>query len=153
MVKCNRCDKKFRMKPWQILSCNYTCIVCRRKVLAAWRIKRQAAGLPINGNATWKNRIKWTREYMREWRKRPHVKERNRVLTRLRRAKPDENSKMRARLKVAYAVRTGALDRLPCSVCGEKKSVQAHHSNYSRPLDVRWLCHKCHLIEHRKGGL
>lgn len=57
--------------------------------------------------------------------------------------------KAKARSKVGNAVRDGKLVRQPCRVCGAAKS-QAHHSDYSRPLDVDWLCFKCHR-EHAHG--
>lgn len=44
---------------------------------------------------------------------------------------------------------SGALVPLPCAVCGAKK-VQAHHHDYSRPLDVEWLCFACHQAAHGK---
>jgi hypothetical protein len=31
-----------------------------------------------------------------------------------------------------------------CSDCGKKAKVQAHHKDYSKPLDVTWLCDQCH---------
>lgn len=40
---------------------------------------------------------------------------------------------------VSNAVRDGVLEKLPCLVC-DKKEVEAHHPDYSRPLDVVWLC-------------
>lgn len=36
----------------------------------------------------------------------------------------------------------------PCP-CGETK-VQAHHTDYTKPLDVVWLCRPCHDREHAK---
>jgi hypothetical protein len=35
--------------------------------------------------------------------------------------------------------------------CGEPK-VHAHHEDYSRPLDVTWLCQKCHVQRHVELG-
>ena len=45
--------------------------------------------------------------------------------------------KRSAQLRVNNAVRDGRLLRQPC-FCGAK--AQAHHDDYSRPLDVVWLC-------------
>ncbi len=46
------------------------------------------------------------------------------------------------------AVQSGQLVRPPtCSKC-PATDVQAHHEDYSRPLDVVWLCSKCHRHRH-----
>lgn len=49
----------------------------------------------------------------------------------------------RAHNAVNNAVRDGKLTKLPCEFCGADR-VMAHHRDYSRPLDVIWLCAKCH---------
>lgn len=74
------------------------------------------------------------------WRKRDQdaINERQRTE---RRRNPE---KVRARDAVANAIRRGKLSRLPCEVCGEVKS-EAHHGDYSKPLEVRWLCRPHHL--------
>lgn len=51
-----------------------------------------------------------------------------------------------ARSRTAYAIRTGKLFRMPCEKCGNPKS-QAHHDDYSKPLEVRWLC----FVHHREA--
>lgn len=56
--------------------------------------------------------------------------------------------KFRAHGKVAKALRSGKLAKLPCSVCGNPKS-QAHHDDYSKPLEVKWLCQTHHKELHR----
>lgn len=58
--------------------------------------------------------------------------------------------RQRAWLDVQSAVNSGDLVRPEtCERCGKEGPVVAHHSDYSKPLDVRWLCHKCHKLEHR----
>lgn len=83
------------------------------------------------------------RDYERERQKRP---ERRKAALRYqktrRRRHPD---KERARRAVAYALRAGNLQRAPCK-CGDPKT-QAHHHDYSKPLDVEWLCFRCHRNE------
>lgn len=49
---------------------------------------------------------------------------------------------------VRRALRSGAVKREPCEVCGNKKS-HGHHDDYSKPLDIRWLCSKHHAEQHR----
>src|SRR4051812_26186703 len=47
---------------------------------------------------------------------------------------------------VAYAVRTGAITKEPCEVCGEIRA-HGHHDDYTKPLEVRWLCAAHHAAE------
>ena len=56
--------------------------------------------------------------------------------------------KNNAQQKLRHAVKTGKLERQPCEKCGNPKS-EAHHADYSKPLDVKWLCRQCHAKEHR----
>lgn len=49
------------------------------------------------------------------------------------------------------AIRSGALRKMPCENCGEKE-VHAHHDDYAKPLDVRWLCPSCHKKWHAENG-
>lgn len=43
------------------------------------------------------------------------------------------------------AISRGKLKRpAQCEACGQLGKVQAHHWDYSRPLDVQWLCMPCH---------
>ncbi len=53
----------------------------------------------------------------------------------------------KAHLLVQYAMRKGDMEPLPCFICGELKT-EAHHPDYSRPLDVVWLCTQHHKDTH-----
>lgn len=55
--------------------------------------------------------------------------------------------KYKARTAVGNALRDGRLVRKPCEHCSNPKS-EGHHADYNHPLDVRWLCHRCHRKEH-----
>jgi len=55
-----------------------------------------------------------------------------------------------ARWAVNRAVASGQLLPLPCALCGSLKA-EGHHSDYSKPLTVVWLCRSCHEQEHAKA--
>ena len=57
------------------------------------------------------------------------------------------NQKQVARKMVADAIRTKRLVRGACEVCGIEKA-QAHHPDYSKPLDIQWLCRRHHGEAH-----
>lgn len=53
--------------------------------------------------------------------------------------------KLRANGLVQRAIKAGTLIRpLSCDECGKACEPDAHHEDYLKPLDVRWLCHKHH---------
>lgn len=53
----------------------------------------------------------------------------------------------KAHLRVYQALKKGTLSKQPCFICGEK--AEAHHCDYSRPLDVVWLCSPHHRQAHK----
>lgn len=73
-------------------------------------------------------------------------------------------SNSRAGEAVARAIKDGRLTRQPCETCGREPEwlkvgpwaghqvVIAHHDDYDRPLDVRWLCRRCHADHHIAQG-
>lgn len=54
----------------------------------------------------------------------------------------------KAHLAVQAEVSAGRMKRLPCQVCGAADPVEAHHEDYSKPLDVVWLCVRHHRMRH-----
>ncbi len=48
---------------------------------------------------------------------------------------------------VYYARRLGRIVPELCRCCGAG-SAEAHHFDYTRPLDVVWLCRRCHTLVH-----
>jgi hypothetical protein len=55
--------------------------------------------------------------------------------------------KANARAYLNTYLKRGLIVKNPC-YCGETNS-QAHHSDYSKPLEVVWLCRKHHLEVHK----
>lgn len=53
-----------------------------------------------------------------------------------------------ARRIATKAKRNGTIVRKPCEHCGSNENMNMHHEDYSRPLEVIWLCRKCHLKVH-----
>ena len=57
--------------------------------------------------------------------------------------------KKNAHLKVQRAIIKGSIIRLyNCEHCNTDDKLQAHHNDYNKPLEVIWLCIKCHAKEH-----
>lgn len=60
--------------------------------------------------------------------------------------------KRQAHSKVEKALKIGLLNNPnKCEVCGKTNcEIEAHHYDYSKPLDVIWLCTECHGKVHRQ---
>lgn len=57
--------------------------------------------------------------------------------------------KRKAQTELGNAVRDGKVKRQSCERCGSLRT-QGHHEDYSRPLEVMWLCPKHHGERHRE---
>lgn len=79
-----------------------------------------------------------------------HSKEQRRLReSASRRANQDYLVKHRARNAVYRAIKRGELVRQDCERRGDDcfGVIQAHHADYSKPLDVQWLCAGHHAEE------
>lgn len=62
--------------------------------------------------------------------------------------------KDRCRAKLKTAVKSGRVDRPgDCSDCGVSCTPHGHHADYSKPLEVVWLCIDCHHLRHRSPAI
>lgn len=66
------------------------------------------------------------------------------------RSKAKYPERQAARSTVKNALRSGALVRPDsCARCGVLCKPEASHDDYSRPLDIEWLCKTCHGAKDR----
>ena len=62
----------------------------------------------------------------------------------------EERAKRRkAREIFNHYVRDKHIEKQHCEVCGNEKA-EAHHCDYDKPLEVRWLCFKHHRKWHKE---
>ena len=64
---------------------------------------------------------------------------------------PSAYAKYQAIYKAVFvAIKKGELIKpIKCEFCKKKSTIQAHHDDYSKPFDVKWLCVRCHNELHR----
>ena len=142
-ASCRTCGQEFMLRPWHLRNRDYRCQPCRTEQTRRWREKNLAHLRQYD--RAWKDanpdkrlaqeqrrKPQKTEYYHWYWRTHPH-----RVL---------------ARNKTKEAVKSGKLVRQPCASCGNPKSQGHHHAGYDKPLEVTWLCQRCHAKEHLKSA-
>ena len=106
-------------------------------------------------------RKEYNREYQRRWARENREKRRlyenawneaNREKRKeiLKRARYKNPTKYRAQNTLRRAIYAGKIERGRCEQCGTSVDVQGHHDDYSKPLEVRWLCRAHHMELHRR---
>lgn len=104
-----------------------------------------------------KNKQKWNEaETRRRWKdidrrrdqgRRSYHRNKDRVLAYQREYRSNNPDKISARKAVSLAIASGDLIPGVCTICGNGK-VEAHHPDYSQPLNVVWLCPRDHARHH-----
>lgn len=67
---------------------------------------------------------------------------------RSRKYRKNNKQKVQAHNKKSRAQKKGIIHKKPCEVCGSTNQIHGHHDDYSKPLDVIWLCPKHHGERH-----
>lgn len=104
-----------------------------------------------------KSRVEERRKTAKQWREKnsEHIKQyreehKSEIASYAREYRKRTKAKyMEAHHAVSYAIKLGKIEKRPCEICGNSNS-QAHHDNYNKPLEVRWLCRDCHIAWHRE---
>lgn len=136
MKKCFKCGRELPLSEFYAHDrmkegCLGKCKECTRKDVRANRIKN----------------IDNIREYDRKRFQNPERKAKVAIYQkRMRKRNPH---KYKATNAVNNAIRDGRLTRPDkCSLCGKECKPEAHHPDYSKPLEVEWYCRKCHRTIH-----
>lgn len=110
----------------------------RNANIEEWReYDRERASLP--------HRVAQRKEIAERWKRDPQLKKRRKELSK---SWQERNTiKRAAHIITGNAIRDGKLLRQSCEVCGDKRS-EAHHDDYTRPLNVKWLCKLHHTARH-----
>lgn len=141
MIQCCGCGSSFAPT-----GKGRRCPPCRRAYDAEWRTKRAALGLPTGGTKT------WAPEKREAWQSAYYVRAdvRARKAAQMKESAARHPERVKARRLVRSEIEAGRMMRAPCEVCGAAKT-DAHHDDYSRPRDVRWLCRAHHDQLHAKA--
>lgn len=71
----------------------------------------------------------------------------------LRKYRANNPKKYKAHQAIHSATRNGIIVKLDeCELCSSSLGIEGHHDDYDKPLEVRWLCSKCHPIWHAEHG-
>lgn len=101
--------------------------------------QRQKAKTPENREKSRIRSLKWQKENKERFNKN------------LKKYRDKNKDKLKARQYVLWALKLQVIEKPDqCVRCGNMKKLQAHHEDYSQPLQVTWLCKVCHMHLHGK---
>lgn len=124
MIKCENCGINF-IRNWR---CKVNVNLCGSKFYQSGCLHILYRKLNRERAKKW---AKLNKEKKRRLRARWNSKHRN---------------KCNAHQAIRRAILSGKLQRPAiCEKCQIKTIVEAHHMDYSKPLDVKWLCKHCHV--------
>lgn len=155
--KCTKCLKEKEISEFSATKadrgCKYNrasrCKACLREGAREYRRREPEA---YNRRAReWKMRNKEkVKKVNSEWRKKSRDKVRDYFI----RTKDRDKLKTKARVMVKEAVKTGDLiNPSYCVGCLSYCVTECHHEDYSKPLNVLWLCRPCHAFVHSIDGV
>lgn len=159
--KCNKCSEVksiayFYRQNKGLLGRTGECKECRRIRTKTWTENNKD-----KKRASDKNRSKRIdrSEYNREWRSknkqyfRDYYKQNSEIRLAANKRFWENHPERYESLKIYQVARNSGKLKNPnqCQMCGTKEQkIQAHHFDYSKPLEVTWVCLECHKGIHKK---
>lgn len=99
-----------------------------------------------------KNKKYLGRDYFRNYSKNRYKNDkrfRDKYLERARVSRILNKEKHTAHSLLNEAVRKGIVKKeTNCETCGSSEFINGHHEDYTKPLEVMWLCSSCHKKRH-----
>lgn len=136
--RCNVCQEQKKLEDFyhdktKTLGRDYTCIECRKILNRARDRERDKTPERVEKSKNWVQ------------------SERGKERARQRRIQNFTIRKERRQAQTAIRrlIKMGIIIRQPCEICGNEPS-KGHHPDYSKPIEVVWLCQKHHSEVHRK---
>lgn len=124
------------------LAINSRCVECHRIMGGQWL--RDNPEKTSEASAKWRvQNVDKRRVLKSKW----DEKNKDRIYARnaeWQRNHPIEHS---AHNKVYRAKKAGRLKPMPCERCSSNDA-HAHHEDYLKPMDIKWLCPSCHVTRH-----
>lgn len=112
-------------------------------------LSHKEAVLAYNKEYRINNRKKFN-EYEKKWKDRHREEHLERHKQYQKKYVEQNEDVKKAHAKVRMGISSGTILKSPCEKCGVFPA-EAHHDDYNKPLDVRWLCRKCHAEWHRNN--
>lgn len=153
-VRCTKCKverptAEFNKDPQKRNGLKSTCKDCGRAYAREWTRKNRERNAE-KAKAWREANPSRVREYTREW----QSKNMDLVVEMSRKYRAADPERYRAHNRLSKAVSTGKIVKpSECKRCCKSKTsrqLDGHHRDYSKALDVEWLCRQCHKDRHRE---
>lgn len=139
---CKRCKRKRK------IYCKDLCRSCYSHINTKL-IKCKECGEIAPHSAKGLCRRCYGKKYMKK--QREQDKNKQKYVEQTKKWQKNNIEKTRASWLLHYYVKKGKIKKPDkCEICGTKCLINGHHKDYSKPLDVNWVCHRCHKAIHDK---
>lgn len=146
-MKCSRCTKD--LPETEFRKHSKRCHRCLAEVAKEYRLQNYEKHLACLRRC-YENKRAERLEYSRQYHaahKHERKLERMRIMGAIWRR--NNREKVNAKAAVLRAIKDGKLIRPPkCSICSKEGWIVGHHKDYTKPLEVTWVCQGCHRDIH-----
>ena len=146
MKRCTKCDLKKELNEFYKSNKNNdgyhnSCKVCWKKQRSECYVKNREKVRKQCREYYVKNS-----EYLRE-----KYRGQKKTLEQVQRWRNENPEKYKAHYTVSNALARNIIKKKEsCEVCNSKTKLHAHHKDYSKPLEILWVCAFCHSKIHNK---